>query len=71
MNLVSVTLFLGKSKLSVIVEAPEGKRRKIDFHWFQKEHPMRLPTDWLESVRGEVNYRLSIENNPKRVEDLR
>jgi hypothetical protein len=71
MDLVSVTLFLGKSKLSAIVEAPPGKRRKIDFCWFQKEHPTRLPANWFESVRGEVNYRLSIENNPKRVEDLR
>lgn len=60
MKLVTVVISTKTQTMSVLVEDPNGKHRRISLVWHSKE-PVLLPADWMGLVEAEVNYQLAEE----------
>ncbi len=59
MRLVSTSLYLGESRMVVIVDDDQNHRRSIQFSWLTKEKTDVPPAHWWEAVKAEVEYQRS------------
>lgn len=53
-KLVYVVLYPDQ-RLQVVVDAPDGKRRRVEITWKSLE-PMPIPKNWLEMVEEELRF---------------
>lgn len=63
-KLIFATLFLGESRMAVVVEDDDGKQRRIEVKWMAADQSDLPPPSWLEMVRGEVEERRTQEKRP-------
>jgi len=59
-KLLFTVLYLDQNKMEVTIQDRKGHRRRILYTWLEKESS-GVPLGWIESVEGEVEYRLAEE----------
>lgn len=62
--LINVVLHLGQCRLDAVIQDEEGRRRKVAFSWLEKSPDGAPPAHWVEAIRGEVEFRRSLELAP-------
>ena len=71
MKLIFVTLFLGESRLAAVVQGEDGKQRRIELRWMSADATDLPPPTWLDTVRAEVDHRITEEKKPNMMGFLR